>query len=199
MHDRFRQASWPLLEHPAKEADMTDTQASPSPSDLDQERADIIETLRSHRNFLRRTVDGLDDQAAARRTTVSELCLGGLIKHVAQVEDTWVRFILEGPSAMAGFDEAAMAAHAAGFRMLEGETLAGLLAQYDEVAARTDELVATIPSFDLSHPLPEAPWFPPNARRSARRVFMHIVAETAQHAGHADILRETLDGQKTMG
>ena len=31
------------------------------------------------------------------------------------------------------------------------------------------------------------------------RVFLHIVAETAQHAGHADILRETIDGQKTMG
>jgi hypothetical protein len=92
-----------------------------------------------------------------------------------------------------------MAAHADSFRVLEGETLSGWLAHYEEVAATTDELVATIPSLDVSHPLPEAPWFPPNARRSARRVFLHIVAETAQHAGHADILREALDGQKTMG
>jgi Protein of unknown function (DUF664) len=175
------------------------TQTSTSTSELDQERADIIETLRSHRRLLLRTVEGLDDQAAAQRTTVSELCLGGLIKHVSEVEANWVRFILDGPSAMAGFDEAAMAAHAASFRMLEGETLAGLLSQYEKVAARTDELAATIPSLDVSHPLPEAPWFPPNARRSARRVFLHIVAETAQHAGHADILREALDGQKTMG
>ncbi len=67
------------------------------------------------------------------------------------------------------------------------------------MAARTDELVRTLPDLDASHPLPEAPWFEPGARRSARRVFLHIVAETAQHAGHADILRETLDGQKTMG
>ena len=110
-----------------------------------------------------------------------------------------MQFILEGPSAVSGFDEAAMAAHAASFRMLEGETLAGLLARYEEIAERTDQLVATIPSLDLSHPLPDAPWFPPDARQSARRVFMHIAAETAQHAGHADILRETLDGQKTMG
>jgi uncharacterized damage-inducible protein DinB len=178
---------------------MTDTLSSVTPDDLDQERADIIETLQAHRRFLRRTVEGLDDQAAAKRTTVSELCLGGLVKHVTKVEGGWVNFILEGPSAMAGADEAAIDAHATSFRMLEGETLAGLLAHYDEVAARTDELVATIPSLDVSHPLPEAPWFPPNARRSARRVFLHIVAETAQHAGHADILRETLDGQKTMG
>jgi uncharacterized damage-inducible protein DinB len=178
---------------------VTNTQTTASPSNLDQERADIIETLRSHRRFLRHMVEGLDDEAAARRTTVSELCLGGLMKHVSEVEASWIRFILDGPSAMAGFDESAMAAHAAGFRMLEGESLDGLLAQYEEVAARTDELVATIASLDFSHPLPEAPWFPPNARRSARRVFLHIVAETAQHAGHADILRETLDGQKTMG
>lgn len=178
---------------------MINLETSAVPGNLDQERADIVEALRSHRRFLRHTVGGLDDQAAAKRTTVSELCLGGLIKHVAEVEVSWVRFILEGPSAMAGFTEEAMAAHAASFRMLEGETLAALLAHYEEVAARTDELVATIPSLDLSHPLPEAPWFPPNARRSARAVFLHIVAETAQHAGHADILREALDGQKTMG
>jgi Protein of unknown function (DUF664) len=166
---------------------------------LDQERRDIIETLRAHRTFLRRTVQGLDDEAAASTPTVSELCLGGLIKHVSQVEDAWTRFIVEGPSAMSGSGEEEMAAHAAGFRMLEGETLASLTAHYDEVAARTDDLVATLPSLDASHPLPDAPWFPPNTRRTARRVFMHIVAETAQHAGHADILRETLDGQKTMG
>jgi hypothetical protein len=178
---------------------MTDTERSATPNDLDQERADIIETLQANRRFLRYTVQGLDDRAAAERTTASELCLGGLVKHVTKVEEGWVDFIHEGPGAMSGVDEAAMAAHAASFRMLEGETLAGLLARYEEVAARTDELVATIPSLDVSHPLPEAPWFPPNARRSARRVFLHIAAETAQHAGHADILRETLDGQKTMG
>jgi hypothetical protein len=83
--------------------------------------------------------------------------------------------------------------------MEEDETLAGLLAAYEEVARRTDELVMSVPSLDDSHPLPSAPWFEPGARWSARRVFMHIVAETAQHAGHADIIRETIDGAKTMG
>jgi hypothetical protein len=59
--------------------------------------------------------------------------------------------------------------------------------------------VRTLPDLDATHPLPEAPWFRPGAVRSARRVFLHIVAETAQHSGHADILRESIDGQKTMG
>jgi hypothetical protein len=144
-------------------------------------------------------VKGLDDEQAARRTTVSELCLGGLIKHVSRVEAGWVRFIVDGPDAIGGTGEEAMAVHAAGFRMLDDETLAGLLADYEAVAARTEELLMTLPSLDVSQPLPDAPWFPPGARWSARRVFLHIVAETAHHAGHADLLRETLDGQKTMG
>jgi hypothetical protein len=83
--------------------------------------------------------------------------------------------------------------------MLDGETLASLVAVYDEVAAHTDELVRTWPSPDDGHELPPAPWFQPGARWSARRVFQHIVAETVQHAGHADIIRESIDGQKSMG
>jgi hypothetical protein len=163
------------------------------------ERDDIIETLAAHRFFLRRTAEGLTDEQARMRTTVSELCIGGIIKHVSAVEETWATFVVEGPSALGAADEAAMEAHAAGFRMGEDETLAGLLGRYEEVAARTTELVRTLPSFDASQLLPEAPWFKPGARWSARRALLHVIAETSQHAGHADIIREALDGSKTMG
>jgi len=163
------------------------------------ERADLVEALDRHREFLRMTVRGLTDEQAALHPTASQLCLGGIIKHVALVESSWVDFILEGPDAIGSMDAAAYEAHAQGFRMLEGETLAGLLAGYEDAARRTDELVYSLPSLDASHPLPEAPWFEPGARRSARRVFLHIMAETAQHAGHADIIRESIDGARTMG
>lgn len=143
-------------------------------------------------------MSGVSDEQARTRTTVSELCLGGIVKHVSQVEQGWVEFIRRGPEAMQ-MSADSMAAHAAGFQMLEDETLAGLLENYETVARATDELVRTIPSLDADHPLPEAPWFKPGARRSARRVLVHIIAETAQHAGHADIIREALDGAKTMG
>jgi len=83
--------------------------------------------------------------------------------------------------------------------MLDGETLEGILADYEKVAERTDELVRSLPDLGVAHSLPSAPWFEPGAEWSARRTFVHIVAETAQHAGHADILRESIDGQKSMG
>lgn len=83
--------------------------------------------------------------------------------------------------------------------MLAGESLASLLDRYAEVAARTEELIQSLPSLDQAQPRPEAPWFEAGASWSARRVLIHILAETAQHCGHADIIRESLDGQKTMG
>ncbi|MGE5132338.1 MAG: DinB family protein [Gemmatimonadota bacterium] len=162
------------------------------------ERADLLANLAERRHFLRFTVRDLTDEQAAQRTTASQLCLGGLIKHVAATEEGWVSFILDGPAAMA-WDESQVAEYTTQFRMLEGETLAGILDRYEQVARRTGEVIAGLPDLDASHPLPEAPWFEPGARWSARRVILHIIAETAQHSGHADIIRESLDGAKTMG
>jgi uncharacterized damage-inducible protein DinB len=166
------------------------------------ERADLLEALAKQRHFLRFTTRDLTDEQAGQRTTVSELCLGGLIKHVTSVERNWVGFIQEGPSSMGDFTamtEDDWARRADEFRMLPGETLAGVLAAYAETADRTDELVAALPDLDAAHPLPKAPWFEDGAQWSARRVLLHIIAETAQHAGHADIVREALDGAKSMG
>ncbi|BFO20937.1 DinB family protein [Streptomyces sp. KM77-8] len=166
------------------------------------ERADLLETLAKNRHWLRFTTRDLTDEQAGLRTTSSELCLGGLVKHVTSVERNWVAFILNGPSSMGDFTamtEADWARRADEFRMLPGETLAGVLAEYAEVARRTDDLVATLPDLDAGWPLPKAPWFEGNARWSIRRVLLHIIAETAQHAGHADIIRESLDGAKSMG
>ena len=164
------------------------------------ERSDFLSALDKHRGFLRQTLEGVTDDEAGRRTTVSELCLGGIVKHVTEVEQHWVDFIERGPEVMSsGFDEETLQARLDTFRMLEGETVVELLARYDEAAAHTAEVVNGLPSLDVAHPLPEAPWFEQGASWSARRVLLHILAESAQHAGHADIIREALDGAKTMG
>ena len=171
------------------------------------ERADLVEVLRKHRGLFRHTVAGLTDEQARLTPTVSALSLGGLVKHVAATEQEWASFVVDGPARTPDIDWAnidwsnpppEVQQYADGFRMSEGETLAGLLAHYEEVAAATDEMVLKV-DLDARQPLPAAPWFEPGASWSARRVFMHMVAETAQHAGHADILRETIDGQKSMG
>lgn len=164
---------------------------------LTGERADLLVSLARHRGFLRFTVRELTDEQAVQRTTASALTLAGLIKHVAATEAAWLSFAVGGAEAMQA-RSAEFGDWADLFRMCEGETLAGLLDTYDAVARETDELVATL-DLDASHPLPEAPWFEPGASWSVRRVLLHVIAETAQHAGHADILRESLDGQKTMG
>jgi len=170
---------------------MTDT--------VSREHADLLETLAKHRAFLCRTAQGLSDEDAGRRSTVSELCIGGLLKHVTRVETRWARFIVDGPDAFGTFDEAAFAEHAASFRMSGSESVKDLLEEYARAAERTETIVRSIPSLDQDQPLPAAPWWPPGLRWSARRVLVHVIAETAQHAGHADIIREAIDGQKTMG
>ncbi|MEU5740499.1 DinB family protein [Streptomyces tendae] len=169
---------------------------------LTGERADLLEALAKQRHFLRHTTRDLTDEQAGLRTTVSELCLGGLIKHVTSMERKWTAFIVDGPSAMGDFTamtEADVARWADEFRMLPGETLAGVLDDYAEAARRTEELIAALPDLGATQPLPKAPWFEADTAWSARRVLVHIVAETAQHAGHADIVRESLDGAKSMG
>jgi uncharacterized damage-inducible protein DinB len=171
-------------------------------TELDAERSDLLAILAAHRKFLRYTAQGLTDDQARTRTTVSELTLGGLIKHVTDVERGWARFIVEGPAALGSASDmtpADWARRQDEFRLLDGETLAGVLDAYEATAAATTELIRTLPDLNATQPLPIAPWFPPSERWSARRSLLHIAAETAQHAGHADIIRESIDGQKTMG
>jgi hypothetical protein len=178
---------------------------------LDTERAELLAELADARAALTATVHGLTDEQAGERPTVSALCLGGLVKHVTAMEEAWQRFVVDGPSAMRhelpdGVTWADILAgtasefpqwmidHQNQFRMLPGDTVAGILAHYEVVAARTEEVIATVPDLSVTRPLPVAPWHEPGAVRSVRRVLTHLIRETAQHAGHADILRETLDG-----
>ncbi|MGW4081270.1 DinB family protein [Streptomyces asiaticus] len=192
----------------------TTTPATTPATSLDGERADLLAELAAARSALTRTVREIGDEQAGERPTVSALCLGGLIKHVAAIEEGWLRFVLEGPSALRydlpdGVTWADLAAGTAreipqwaidnqnNFQMLPGETLAGVLRRYEEVAARSEEIITAVPDLSATHPLPEAPWNEPGAAHSVRRVLMHVIAETAQHAGHADIIRESLDGQKS--
>ncbi|HVV24812.1 MAG TPA: DinB family protein [Pseudonocardiaceae bacterium] len=176
----------------------------------DTEKADLIAELADARAALIRSTRDLTDEQAAEHPTVSALCLGGLVKHVTAMERQWLRFAVEGGTAMnydlpdgvtwadimAGTAREIpqwMIDHEADFQMRPGDTMADILTRYAEVAAQTEEIVAGLPDLSATHPLPDAPWHEAGQARSVRRVLLHVIAETTQHAGHADILRETID------
>ena len=79
--------------------------------------------------------------------------------------------------------------------MANDETLAALLKRYAVAARAAEDAVAALRDLDEGVPLPRTPWSPPETVHwSARRILLHLIRETAQHAGHADIIREALDG-----
>ncbi len=169
------------------------------------EREDLIAALAHARHFLRFTTRDLTDEQVRRRTTPSTFCLGDLIKHVTEMERGWSNFLVSGKAALAkdgrdfiDWTPEEFAESGAASAMRTEDTLAGLLAEHERVAASTDARIRELPTLDTVRELPKAPW-PMEAEWSLRRTILHILAETTQHAGHADIIRESLDGAKSMG
>jgi uncharacterized damage-inducible protein DinB len=158
-------------------------------SPVTDERDGLLRYLAQERLVLRVAAHGLTDEQARATPTASPLSVGGLIKHVARVEQQWMDVVLERVEPPADDYEA-------GFHLGPDETLAGTLARYDDVAARTTGVVAGIA--DLSQPVPVprgVPWYPDDVDAwSVRWVLLHLISETARHAGHADIVREAVDG-----
>ncbi|MFI5678554.1 DinB family protein [Streptomyces cellulosae] len=154
------------------------------------ERGALLSFLAEQRGGIRRALLGLTDEQASSRPSASELSLGGLLKHVAEVEQTWVARAKGEPPAVKR-DESNW--HEC-FQLAEGETVESQLAYWEKVAAETEAYVRSVPSLDDTFPLPNDPWFPPDERVSVRWLVLHLIRETARHAGHADIIRESLDG-----
>jgi hypothetical protein len=86
--------------------------------------------------------------------------------------------------------------YGANFRLQPGETMASVLDRYTEVAAETEAVVAGIADLGQPVPVPQGvPWFPDDVDAwSVRWVVLHLIEEIARHAGHADIVREHIDG-----
>jgi len=160
---------------------------------VDDERAGLLDYLSQQRYVLRLSAFGLSGEQARATPTCSTLSIGGLLKHCAATEDGWIDIVLQRTSSPA---EERFEDYVANFRLAEDETLADVLERYDAVAARTASVVAGIA--DLGHPVPVpkgVPWFPSEVDAwSLRWVLLHLIEETARHAGHADITRESVDG-----
>jgi uncharacterized damage-inducible protein DinB len=154
------------------------------------ERGALLSFLAEQRGGIRRAVLGLTDEQASSRPSASELSLAGLVKHVAETEQGWVARAKGEPPAVqrdpSNWHEC--------FQLLDGESVESQLDYWEKVAAETEAYVRSVPSLDDTFPLPNDPWFPPDERVSVRWLVLHLIRETARHAGHADIIRESLDG-----
>ncbi|KXP12744.1 hypothetical protein AXK57_00345 [Tsukamurella pulmonis] len=157
------------------------------------ERAGLRGFLTQQLDGLRHTAFGLTEEQIRLAPTRSTLSIGGLLKHVALTVDAWSARAEAAPEA---FHDPRLDAMAEGddFRLGADETLASLLAAHDAAAARV-LAVADSADLDAVAPTRPAPWFPEGFTGwTVRWILLHVIEEVARHAGHADIIREQIDG-----
>jgi uncharacterized damage-inducible protein DinB len=159
---------------------------------LTDERQLLLAYVAQQRDGIRNAAYGLTDEQARLTPCASALSIGGLVKHVCAMERSWLDRVQQrsGPSREEG-----QAAYGDDFRFRTDETLIDVLARFDEVAKETEAVVNAI-DLDQAVPVPRGvPWFPDDVEAwSVRWVLLHLVEEIARHAGHADIIREAIDG-----
>ena len=149
----------------------------------EDERSVLLGYLAYHRAVLARKLDGVSDEDGRRPACApSRLTLLGLVRHMTDVERGWFLSVHGGADLPALFDDDAE------WDVPEGTTVAATLAAYwDEIAA-ADAVLATAGMDD-----PNAGGSEPGAH-ALRRTIVHMIEEYARHCGHADLLRETIDG-----
>jgi uncharacterized damage-inducible protein DinB len=148
------------------------------------EKESMHVALGRHRDVVRWKVEGLDDEQLRRQMTPSGTSLLGLVKHLAAVEYGWFCQTFGRDTERLPFDDGDMNAD---LRVEPHETTADIMAFYARACAAADEVIAAT---DLEA-LGRAWW---GDQVSMRWVLLHMVEETARHAGHMDILRELIDG-----
>jgi hypothetical protein len=162
------------------------------------ERQALREFLTYHQSAFFAVAFGLTDEQARSKPTVSALSIGGLIKHATHVQQTWMDRVKAAPDFPPQDTrpmEEIIANYADQYVIRDDETLAGLLRNF---AAQNAESLRIFDEADLDTPVPvpkEVPWFPKDIDNwSVRWVIHHLMNELARHAGHADIIRESIDG-----
>jgi uncharacterized damage-inducible protein DinB len=158
------------------------------PAPIDDERDQLLSFLAQQRTAVTAAAFGLTDEQARSVPTASSLSIGGLIRHLAMTERGWMDIVL-------GRASGSEAEYLANFQMSPADALADVLALYDQVASETAAIVGRR-GLDERVAVPKGvPWFPQDVESwSLRWVLLHLIEETARHAGHADILRESIDG-----
>lgn len=154
------------------------------------EQDGLLAYLAQMRYVIKLTAYGLTPEQLRATPSASALSVAGLIKHVASTEEGWLATV-RGEQQPIDYG-----AYERNFVLAEDETVEDLFAMYDRVAEATEKTVRDID--DLDHQVPidhSVPWNPKEYDAwSLRWVLLHLIQETARHAGHADVIRETVDG-----
>ncbi|MBW6438326.1 DinB family protein [Actinoplanes hulinensis] len=154
------------------------------------EQDGLLAYLAQMRYVIRLTAYGLTPEQLRAVPSASELSVGGLIRHCAATEEGWMSTV-RGEHGPVDYE-----AYERNFRLADGESVEELFAYYNRVAEATEKTVRDIA--DLDHPVPidhSVPWNPKEYDAwSLRWVLLHLIQETARHTGHADVIRQTVDG-----
>ena len=167
-------------------------------SPVADERGALREYLAYHQSAFFAVAYGLTDEQARMTPTVSELSIGGLVKHAAEMQRNWMARVAAAPDAPPRdprpFDQISKD-FADQHTMRADETLDGLLKKLEAENANSLHLVETA-DLDAKVPVPQdIPWFPKGIKDwSVRWVILHVINELTRHSGHADIIRESIDG-----
>ncbi|OBI49631.1 DinB family protein [Mycobacterium sp. E796] len=162
------------------------------------ERNALREFLAFHQSAYFAVSYGLTDEQARSTPSVSALSVGGLVKHVTAMQRNWMARVAAAPD-LPPRDPRPFEQIAKEFGdqhvMRPDETLAGLLRAFETQNAESLRLVETA-DLDATVPVPQdIPWFPKDQKAwSVRWVILHVINELSRHAGHADIVRESIDG-----
>jgi uncharacterized damage-inducible protein DinB len=168
------------------------------PPPIADERAGLKEYVAAQQYAFHAIAFGLTDEQARSAPSVSALSIGGLIKHVTACQKSWMDRVAAAPD-MTADDKRPMEDQSVDYQddfvMRDDETLADILARFDEQNAATLRLIETA-DLGAAVPIPQhVPWFPKDVPAwSVRWVIFHMIEELARHAGQGDIVRESIDG-----
>ena len=167
-----------------------------NPAPIADECEQLLEFLRQQRDGIRYAAFGLTDAQAAAGPSMTSLSVGALVKHVAHVERGWIDLVLQRDAGVA----TDYASYTESFRFEPTDSIAAAIQLLDEVAAETEAVIRELDDLNRPVPIPRGvPWFPQDVEAwTVRWVLLHLIEETSRHAGHADIVRESIDGATSV-
>ena len=168
-----------------------DEQGRPEPPAAADEIATLLGFLDFQRATLQWKCAGLDAAGMQATRGASPMTLGGMLKHLARVEDSWFSYTLHGRDRTAPWDTVEWGWE---WESAAEDTPEQLRALWADTVARSHALVAEALA-DGGLDRPAARSWPDGRTPSLRWIVVHMIEEYARHVGHADLIRESVDGQ----